>query len=89
MVTVVSESGLPVFVQNGNEMLSVSKGNAPNFYWISQAGTDSNEENIINKVNQVAEQGVSMIVESGEKSSKKRFLAVRIEKMIFAMEIKN
>ena len=30
-----------------------------------------------------------MIVESGEKASKKRFLAVRIEKMIFAMEIKN
>ncbi|MBR4600113.1 MAG: hypothetical protein IKO39_08700 [Treponema sp.] len=89
VVTVVSENGLPVFVQKGNEILSVSKGKARNFYWISEAGTDSNEENITNEINQVSEQGVSMIVESGEKASKKRFLAVRIEKMIFAMEIKN
>ncbi len=89
VVTVYSENGIPVFVQTGSEMLSVTKGEKGNFYWISDCGTKKEEENITNEINQVAEQGVSMIVESGKNAEKRRFLAVRIEKMIFGMQIKN
>lgn len=89
VVTVSSEDGIPVLVQKGKENLSVTKGLSKNFYWISQAGSKDDEDNIINEINQINEQGVSTIVESGELASKKRFLAVRIEKMIFGMEVKD
>lgn len=89
LVTVYSEDGIPVSVQKGNEILSVTKGLSKNFYWIAQSSSQADEEKIIENVNQIGEQGVSIIVEGGEKSSKKRFLAVRIEKMIFGMEIKD
>ncbi|WP_407425212.1 hypothetical protein [Treponema sp.] len=85
LVTVYSEDSVPVSVQRGTEILSVVKGNSKNFYWISNTGTQKNEENIIKEINQTAEQGVSIVVES----DKKRFLAVRIEKNIFGMEIQN
>lgn len=88
LVTVFSENGIPVSVQTGKEILSVAKGSSENFYWISGQGSKVEEENILNNVNQVSEQGVSMIVECGEKSQRRRFLAVRIEKMLFAMEVK-
>ena len=83
IVTVTSENGIPVFVQDGNKNLPVSKGSSDNFYWISNAGSKKDEENITNAINQVEEQGLSIIVNSG----KSRFLAVRIEKMIFGMDI--
>lgn len=89
VVTVSSEDGIPVLVQKGNENLSVTKGLSKNFYWISRGGSKDDEDNIIKKINQINEQGVSTIVESGELASPKRFLAVRIEKMIFGMEIDN
>ena len=89
VVTVSSEDGIPVLVQKGNENLSVTKGLSKNFYWISRVGSKDDEDNIIKKINQINEQGVSTIVESGELASPKRFLAVRIEKMIFGMEIGN
>ena len=89
VVTVFSEDGIPVSVQNGKENLAVTKGLSKNFYWISQVCSQADEEKIIKDVNQIGEQGVSIIVESGEDASKKRFLAVRIEKMIFGMEINN
>lgn len=89
VVTVSSEDGIPVLVQKGNENLSVTKGLSKNFYWISRVGSKDDEDNIIKKINQINEQGVSTIVESGELASPKRFLAVRIEKMIFGMEIDN
>ena len=83
LVTVSSENGIPVFVQNGQDILSVAKGKSANFYWISDAGSQKDEENISSALNQVSEQGVSMIVESGTN----RFLAVRIEQLIFGMNI--
>lgn len=89
VVTVFSEDGIPISVQNGKENLAVTKGLSKNFYWISQVCSQADEEKIIKDVNQIGEQGVSIIVESGEDASKKRFLAVRIEKMIFGMEINN
>lgn len=89
VVTVSSEDGIPVLVQNGKETLSVTKGVSKNFYWISHAGSKDDENIIIKEINQINEQGVSTIVESGEIASKKRFMAVRIEKLIFGMEISN
>lgn len=88
VVTVSSENGIPVFVMNGSEILSVTKGSAPNFYWISDAGLEGEEEDIIAEIKKIGEQGVSTIVESSKSSIKRRFLAVRIEKLIFGMEIK-
>lgn len=85
VVTVSSENGIPVFVQSGNEILSVSKGASANFYWLSRASSQKNEEKILREINQIGEQGVSLIVESDGN----RFLAVRIEKMIFALPIEN
>ena len=85
IVTVASEDGIPLFVRNGDSVLSVIKGNAKDFYWISALGTEKDEEKIVKEINQIAEQGVSTIVENDEK----RFLAVRIEKMIFALQIEN
>lgn len=93
VVTVYSEDSLPVSVQIQNkknaEVLPIQKGLSKNFYWISQTGSKDDEDNIINEINQINEQGVSIMVESGKDSSKKRFLAVRIEKLIFGMEIGN
>lgn len=83
IVTVTSENGIPAFVKNGKDVLAVKKGNAENYYWIAIPGSDEDESKIIKAVNEVKEQGVSMIVDSFNK----RFLAVRIEKMIFGMEI--
>ena len=89
IVTVSSENGIPLFVRNGEQILSVTQGIDENFYWISKVGTSSDEKNIIEKINQVGEQGVSMMVEGEKAAEKKRFLAVRIEKMVFALEIEN
>lgn len=84
LVTVVSENGIPVSVKAGNQILEVKKGNTQNFYWIEDEthryGTSSDEEKIREKINLIADQGVSTIVEN----ENERFLAVRIEKMIFA-----
>ena len=92
VVTVYSEDSLPVSVEIQNtkssELLPIAKGLSKNFYWISQNGSKDDEDYIIKEINQINEQGVSIIVESGDASSKKRFLAVRIEKMIFGMQIK-
>ena len=89
VVTVSSENGIPVFVQSGSENLAVTSGKNENFYWISQSGSQKEEEKIIKEINQIGEQGVSIIVESDENPSQRRFLAVRIEKMIFALRIEN
>jgi len=77
------EDGIPVFVKNGETILTVSRGTASDFYWISDAGSKKDEENIVNAINQLSEQGVSIIVNS----SKKRYLAVRIEKKIYGMNM--
>ncbi|MCR4821714.1 MAG: hypothetical protein K5873_02445 [Treponema sp.] len=82
-VSVNLENGIPVFVKNGEKILTVTQGNSSNFYWISDAGSKKDEENITNSINQVAEQGVSIIVNSG----KNRYLAVRIEKKIYGMNM--
>ena len=85
LVTVSSENGSPVFVQKGSEVLTVSNGKNKSFYWISQGGSQKDEEKILIEINQIGEQGVSTIVES----EGKRFLAVRIEKLIFALQVEN
>lgn len=91
VVTVFSENGSPVSVQSGNEILSVKKGSEKNFYWIlasdSQKTSRNDEKKIIKSVTQEAEPGSAIIVETGENPNKKRFLSVRIEKMIFGMEV--
>lgn len=87
IVSVTSEDGVPVFVQNGSDVLSVTRGRSEHFYWISDGAGQEDEEEIIRAVDRTSEQGVSMIVESGSGQNKRRFLAVRIEKCIFGMEI--
>ncbi|MBQ9909675.1 MAG: hypothetical protein IJM48_07735 [Treponema sp.] len=93
LVTVLSENSIPVSVQIQNkkttDFLPIEKGLSKNFYWISKACTKEDEDKIINEVNQIADQGFSIIVEGADASSKKRFLAVRIEKLIFGMEVQN
>ena len=83
LVTVLSEDEIPVSVRSGGQSLSVTKGKNDNFYWLSTPGTLGDEESVLREIDRIAEQGVSLIVESGGK----RFLSVRIEKMIFSMEI--
>ena len=93
LVTVLSENSIPVSVQIQNkktsDFLPIEKGLSKNFYWISKACTKEDEDKIISEVNQIADQGFSIIVEGADASSKKRFLAVRIEKLIFGMEVQN
>ena len=87
IVTVTSENGIPSFVKEGENVLSVTRGDDSNFYWISKADSKESEKIIIEKINQIGEQGVSTIVDIEGIGSKRRFLAVRIEKLIFALEI--
>ena len=87
LVTVSSVDGIPVAVQYGDETLAVEKGATENFYWIMKRSSLEDEKIIREEINQIAEQGFSLLVEGGKESEKKRFLAVRIEKMIFGMEI--
>ncbi|MBQ9282591.1 MAG: hypothetical protein IJ207_10430 [Treponema sp.] len=87
LVTVSSVAGIPVAVQYGDETLAVEKGATENFYWIMKRSSQEDEKIIREEINQIAEQGFSLLVEGGKESEKKRFLAVRIEKMIFGMEI--
>ncbi|WP_294430772.1 hypothetical protein [uncultured Treponema sp.] len=98
LVTIDSENGIPMSVQilssdeSTSRNLPVIKGSYANFFWIGEKSAQNEEmqaeieENIIANINQIGEQGVSTIVES-EGVNSKRFLAVRIEKMIFGMEI--
>lgn len=103
IVTVFFENSLPVSVQiqkkdtDTSENLFVEKGKSKNFYWIRSSSHENSvisakiEENIIHEINQTHEQGVSIIVEQSERNAsdleKNRFLAVRIEKLIFGMKI--
>ncbi|MBR1722926.1 MAG: hypothetical protein IJ727_10665, partial [Treponema sp.] len=87
VVTVTSENGIPSFVKEGEKVLSVTRGEEPNFYWISKADGKESEKIISEKINQIGEQGVSTIVDVEGIGIKRRFLAVRIEKLIFALEI--
>ena len=89
IVTVSSINGVPSFVKSENDVLSVIKGETNGFYWIAKNGTKDDEKNILSEINQIPEQGVSIIVESNNPAENKRFLAVRIEKFIFGMEINN
>ena len=101
IITVFSENALPVSVECKNQSdsdaevkkLAVKKSNQKahaNFYWLGENSAQENpkslkiiEEKILDEINQIGEQGVSSIVES----EKNRYLAVRVEKLIFAMEI--
>ncbi|MBQ8014130.1 MAG: hypothetical protein IJ257_07035 [Treponema sp.] len=67
LITVNSEDGIPVLVKNGEQMLTVSKGSDAHFYWISETGDEKDEENIMQAINQITEQGVSIIVNSEKK----------------------
>lgn len=82
-VTVFSENGIPVSVKNGSETLSVTGGENEHFYWISEPGSQFNEESILFAVNQNEHQGVSMVVDSMDE----RFFAVRIENVVFGMKV--
>ncbi len=87
LVTVNSENGIPLFVKNGEDLLSVNRGERDNFYWIALSGSKKDEENITKAINQIDEQGVSIIVSSGEKNEVRRYLAVKIEGKVFAMQV--
>ncbi|MBQ4378909.1 MAG: hypothetical protein II821_06905 [Treponema sp.] len=89
IITVSSENEIPLFVKCEETVLSVKNGNNSDFYWISIPGTQKDEQKILEKINQTAEQGVSVIVDCGDKKNPKRYLAVRIEKKIFALQIEN
>lgn len=80
IVTVSSENGIPVSVKVGGDELSVKKGAAENFYWISETGLKSTEEKIAQKINQIGSQGVCIILEDNQE----RYLAVRVGDKIFA-----
>lgn len=79
IVTVRSENGVPVFVKNGERTLSVVKGKTSGFYWIERENSEVCENAIVNALGKNVDQGVSMIVVSGNE----RYLAVKIGKMIF------
>ncbi len=83
VVTVTSKNGIPFKVTDGDMVMSVSKGNGNNFYWIGETGTLDDEKKITSSVNQIREQGVSLMVEN----KNERFLSVRIGKMIFGEKI--
>ena len=80
IVTVSSENGIPVSVKVGGDELSVKKGSAEKFYWISETGLKSAEEKIAQKINQIGSQGVCIILEDNQE----RYLAVRVGDKIFA-----
>lgn len=83
IVTVYSEDGKPLYVTSGSRRLFVEKGLSENFYWIASLGADSDEEIILKNINQVASQGVSIIIQS----ENDRFLAVRVGSHIFAEKL--
>ncbi|MBQ0052813.1 MAG: hypothetical protein KBT11_12265 [Treponema sp.] len=83
LVVVESEDKIPVSVTNGGKSVPIKKGYYDNFYWFEIQSPAEKEEIILRKVNQTAEQGVCIIVED----ENSRYLAVKVEGMIFAEEL--
>lgn len=83
VVTVESEDGIPVSVKSGEETLKVVKGTSEGFFWIDEALSYSFEEKVMEKINQLEEQSVCIIVEN----ENQRVLAVKITGRIFAMKV--
>lgn len=83
VVTVMSENGIPVSVRHNDKLLNVMRGVDRNFYWISAVDSKKSEDLIIKKINQIQDQGVCIIVEDSDS----RYLAVRIDKKIFAEKL--
>ena len=83
VVTVTSENGKPLTVTKGSAKLAVSAGKLENLYWISEAGTETEEIQIVKNINQIGTQGVCIII----KPEDDRFLAVRIEDNIFVEKL--
>ena len=81
VVCVKSENGLPVSVSDGDALLPVRE--VGGVYWLGETGTEAESEKILSALNQIADQGVSIVVPHEEN----RFLSVRIGKMIFGEKL--
>lgn len=74
LVTVTNYNGEPVKVTSGDFTYDVTEGKNDGLYWIGTEGAPEDEKKVLEMLNQSSIQGVSMLVESGEK----RLLAVRV-----------
>ncbi len=80
LVTVTTRNGEPASVSVGKETLSVFKGEFDSFYWVGAEGSGSDEVNVMDRINTVAEQGCSILVENDGR----RIQAVRIGVVVYA-----
>ncbi len=83
LVTVSTWNGNPVKVQFGETFKAVIQGENKSIYWLGEAGDVDDEKMLIGKYDFSREQGVSELIQSGEK----RIQAVRIADKLYAFII--
>ncbi|MCR5606305.1 MAG: hypothetical protein K6F69_05790 [Treponema sp.] len=84
LVTVVSEDGIPQKILRGKEELPV-KQDSLGLFWINVAGNEEDAKIVIEKLNQIGEQGVCIIAKSDRDYS---IRAVKVGEFYFGEIIK-